>query len=80
MVRSVRKPALGTADATVVVVEPAGDAVPVVVPIARVGRRLELDLFVTQQRILIVRDRKVILFVALAHECERLAERLCRLG
>ena len=30
--------------------------------------------------ILIVRDHKAILFVALAYECERLAERLFRLG
>ena len=80
VIRSVRKPALGTTDAAVVVVEPAGDATPLVVPIARVKRRLELELLVTQQRIFIVRDRKFILFVVLAHEDERLAGHLFHLS
>jgi hypothetical protein len=75
------KPTVGTAQAAVVIVEPARNTVPLMFPITRVRHRLELELGIVQQRgLFIIRVDVVVLAVALVHEGVRLSKRVFRLG
>jgi hypothetical protein len=81
MIRRVRKLALDTSYATVVIVIPAGKTVSLVVPITRLRRRLKLLPRVGERRTtLFQHGRLVFLIVALTNEGECLAERLPYFG
>jgi hypothetical protein len=75
-----RKPAVVPARTAIMVIKCTRNAIAFVVPIARVRHRLELDLYVVQQRTLVVRIRRVVVVVALAHQRERLTKRVFRFG
>jgi hypothetical protein len=80
VVRSMRKSAVVPALAALVVIEPARNSVPLVIPIARIRHRFELHFGVAQQRSLVVRDSNIVLVIALAYEVMRLTKRVFRLG
>jgi hypothetical protein len=80
VVRGMRKSAIVPMLAAIVVIEPARNSVPLVIPIARVGYRFELDFSVDQQRSLVVRVRKIVIVLALAHEGKCLTKRIFCLG
>ncbi len=76
-----RKPALDTSHAAVVIVVPAGKTVPFVVPITRVRYGLELLPWVGERRTTVfLRDGLVLLVVTLTNEGECLMECLPCLG
>jgi hypothetical protein len=74
------EPTVGATQTTITIVEPARNTVPLMVPIARVRHRLELDLDVIQPRELIIRVKVVLLVTALNHEGASLSKRVFRLG
>lgn len=80
VIRGMGKPAVGAAQATIVVIEPARDTVSLVVPICRVRHGLELNLGVIQLRSLIALVEGVFLLNAFDHEGIRLTKYLFRLG
>lgn len=75
-----RKLARGTVPTTIMVIEPAWNTVPVVVPIARVRHRLELGLLGIQSRGLVIRVGDIELIVLQTHLSECLAKCVFRLG
>ena len=74
------KSTVGTAQAAIMIIEPARNTIALVVPVARVRHRLELELDAVHRRELIIRVGAVVLVIALVHEGNRLAKRIFRLG